>query len=67
MENTLTAMEAKRAYMKTYQQKYRANNVEKLKKYQKEWRAKNRGKCQEYEARYWEKKALEAEHKAGEQ
>lgn len=60
------ALEARREYMREYHRRYRLTNADKINSSQREWRKKNPGKCREYERRYWEKKALEAEQKAGE-
>ena len=51
----MTGEEAKRAYMRKYNKKYR--NKEKANKYNKEWRRKNPDKVKEYQRRYWERKA----------
>ncbi len=58
---TSIALQAKAEYMR----EYRLKNSERLNEYQREynkqWRKDNADKLKEYNARYWHKKALQAQ------
>ena len=55
------ANEVKRAYMREYMRKYRAENAEKIKARHKAWRDANPDKVREYQEKYWAKRLAEVQ------
>ncbi len=60
-ETKKTAEELRRQYNR----EWRRRNAEQVRKYKREWLRKHPGKQAEYTARYWQKKAEEANRDTG--
>jgi hypothetical protein len=56
---TDAAKEARRAYHREYQRRWRKEHRLSIREYQRNWRAQNPGLVKEYQERYWAKKAFE--------
>jgi hypothetical protein len=56
---TEAAKEARRAYYREYQRRWRKEHRLSIREYQRNWRKQNPMRLREYQERYWQKRAFE--------